>query len=35
MTVVNYSCRMLSPEDFYPLDDKLEWFKQMLASERM
>ena len=35
MTVVNYSVQDAFAGDFYPLDDKLEWFKQMLASERM
>ncbi|WP_341234781.1 sugar ABC transporter permease [uncultured Sulfitobacter sp.] len=35
MTVVNYSVQDAFAGDFYPLDDKLEWFKQMLASDRM
>jgi len=35
MTVVNYSVQDAFAGDFYPLDDKLEWFKQMLESERM
>ena len=35
MTVVNYSVQDAFAGDFYPLDDKLGWFKQMLESERM
>lgn len=35
MTVVNYSIQDAFAGEFYPLDDKFEWFRQMLDSDRM
>jgi glycerol transport system permease protein len=35
MTVVNYSIQDAFAGEFYALDDKLEWFRSLLASERM
>jgi len=35
MTVVNYSVQDAFAGEFYPLDDKLLWFRELLDSERM
>ena len=35
MTVVNYSIQDSFSGEFYQLDDKLMWFRELLASERM
>jgi glycerol transport system permease protein len=35
MTVVNYSVQDAFAGEFYPLDDKLLWFRELLESERM
>jgi glycerol transport system permease protein len=35
MTVVNYSIQDAFAGEFYALDDKLEWFRSLLESERM
>ena len=35
MTVVNYSVQDAFAGEFYPLDDKLMWFRELLHSERM
>ncbi|MEM6355124.1 MAG: sugar ABC transporter permease [Pseudomonadota bacterium] len=35
MTVVNYSIQDAFGGEFYPLDDKFEWFAEVLASERL
>ncbi|MEL6576116.1 MAG: sugar ABC transporter permease, partial [Pseudomonadota bacterium] len=35
MTVVNYSIQDAFGGEFYPLDDKFEWFQEVLASERL
>ncbi|MEL6483070.1 MAG: sugar ABC transporter permease [Pseudomonadota bacterium] len=35
MTVVNYSIQDAFGGEFYPLDNKFEWFQEVLASERL
>jgi len=35
MTVVNYAVQDAFAGDFFPLDDKLRWFRELLESERM
>ncbi len=35
MTVVNYSIQDAFSGEFYPLDNKFEWFEQMIASDRL
>ena len=35
MTVVNYSIQDAFAGDFYPLENKFEWFSMLLGSERM
>ena len=35
MTVVNYSIQDAFAGEFYPLDDKLMWFRELLEDDRM